>query len=109
MKLVLIPESDVDRVLVAERPGFMELWCHGMWALQLGRVLQESVVAGVFEALAGGPKSNDDIAARCGLALSAVQLLTTVLAETSYVRRAGDRFELTDQGKRWMLGLDAGG
>jgi SAM-dependent methyltransferase len=109
MKYQPVMEIPADFEVQAERPGFYELWGHTMLAGQIARVFQEAAAAGVFEVLADGPKTKEEVASRCGLAAYAVNHVMEALSTTRYVSRDAGRFGLTELGRRWMLGLRSGG
>ncbi len=67
------------------------------------RSIMAAVRLGVFEALGGGPRGADEIAAACSLDAASLELLLRVLACAGYVARAGERYDLTPLARESML------
>ena len=74
-------------------------------ALLLARAVIEASRAGVFEALAEGPLTADELAWRCALNPAAAAKLLGALATSGYVayQPSGNRFGLTTMARKWML------
>lgn len=109
MRLNVVPETEADLEMVRKDQVRFALQLEVCTVAQMGRALQSCAALGVFEAMADGPKTPDEIASGCGLALRAIRSLVEALGTTIYVRKVGEKYELTDQGRRWMLGLGRGG
>jgi SAM-dependent methyltransferase len=68
------------------------------------RMAGTALKLGVFEALADGPLSADDVAARAGTHPRGTRLLLDALASYGYVRAGGDgRYGVTEMAEKWML------
>ncbi len=72
-------------------------------AMLLARAVIEGTRLGVFEALAAGPLSAEDIAARCGCEPRATRKLLEALTGTEYLRFRGGRYALTSLARKWLL------
>jgi SAM-dependent methyltransferase len=104
MKFVLRTEGEMDEAAVRMDLLDISLILQAMLAAQLGRGVQEGVAAGIFDALADGPTTVAEIAARCGLEQRATEPLMQALATTGYALHHEGRHELTDLGRRWLIG-----
>jgi DNA-binding transcriptional ArsR family regulator len=72
-------------------------------AMLLARALIEGTRLGVFDALAAGPLSAEQIAARCGGEPRATGKLLDALAGCEYLRFGAGRYELTATSRKWLL------
>jgi 2-polyprenyl-3-methyl-5-hydroxy-6-metoxy-1,4-benzoquinol methylase len=71
--------------------------------LLLARSVMAATRAGLFEALAGGPLTGPEIAARCGTHPGATQTFLDMLVSARYLRTEGMRYRLTPVVRRWLL------
>lgn len=72
-------------------------------AFAFARTVMVAVRVGVFEALAGGPATPDDVALRCGTAAVPTRRLVMALVGVGYLRPAGaDRVALGRHVGRWL-------
>ncbi len=102
MRIGAVGESLWERLAVRLRLGPRPLLeTHG--TVLLARALMAATRAGVFEALAEGPLSTAEVAARCATAERATAALLAVLETTRYVRSAGGRYSLAPDARRWLL------
>jgi SAM-dependent methyltransferase/DNA-binding transcriptional ArsR family regulator len=76
-------------------------------AMLLARALIEGTRLGVFDALAAGPLTAEQIAARCGGEPRATGKLLDALAGCEYLRFGAGRYSLTPTSRKWLL-ADAG-
>jgi hypothetical protein len=67
-----------------------------------GRVLTIAIRRGFFEALTGGPLSHHDLAALTALSPEAVKLMGEAFVIGGYLRRRGDRYRLSREGRKWL-------
>jgi hypothetical protein len=73
-----------------------------MFAPPLGRVLQVAARTGVFERLARGPATAEDLAAALALTQPGTRLLLDCLASADVVRESGGRYELERRARKWL-------
>jgi 2-polyprenyl-3-methyl-5-hydroxy-6-metoxy-1,4-benzoquinol methylase len=74
-----------------------------LMAAGLCRTLMVASRVGVFEALADGPLSADEVARRLDTHPVATKKLLFALAGTGYVDARGERFDLGPVARRWLL------
>jgi 2-polyprenyl-3-methyl-5-hydroxy-6-metoxy-1,4-benzoquinol methylase len=72
-------------------------------AMMLSRTVVSAARLGVFQALAGGPLSAAEVAARCGTEARATAKLLFALAGARYVEEREGRYALSPMARRWML------
>jgi SAM-dependent methyltransferase len=72
-------------------------------AFTLARVIMVGTRAGIFEALAGGPLTAQEIAARCGTDPRATGKLLFALAGSRYLDVDGGRYSLAPVARKWLL------
>lgn len=101
MKIGAIPESLIERLALGldlvPRPLVETLP-----TLLMTRSLMAAARFGVPQALAGGPLKAEEVAARCGTDPRATRVLLDTLVSLGYV---SEGYELTDDGRRWLLPL----
>lgn len=102
MKLGTIAENPVERVVhalgLAPRP-LLETHI----AMLLTRSIMEGSRLGIFEILAAGPLTVDEIAARCGGQPRALQKLLDALAGSEYLQYDAGRYSLAPVARKWLL------
>ncbi|MGZ3581709.1 MAG: methyltransferase [Ktedonobacterales bacterium] len=74
-----------------------------MVAMLLSRSIRVATKLGIFEALAGGALTADEVAARCACHPTATEKLLSALAGAKYVRFKDGRFTLAPVARRWLL------
>ncbi len=67
------------------------------------RAIMAGVRLGIFKTLAAGPRSPEELAAELGLDGECLRLLLRVLVSSQYLRRSGERFELTSRAAQGLL------
>ncbi len=67
-----------------------------------GRALSIAIRRGFFEALTAGPLSHHDLAALTALSPEAVRLMGEAFVVGGYLRRRGERYRLTREGRKWL-------
>jgi SAM-dependent methyltransferase len=72
-------------------------------AMLLARAVIEGTRLGVFDALAAGPLTAEEIAARCGGEPRATGKLLAALAGCEYLRFGAGRYSLTPTSRKWLL------
>ena len=102
MRIGPVGESLLERLAVRLRLGPRPLVeTHG--TILLAQALMVATRAGVFEALAAGPLTAAETAARCAGDERAMGKLLGVLATTGYLRSTRGRYTLTRDARRWLL------
>lgn len=72
-------------------------------AMLLARALMEGARLGIFETLAAGPLTAEEIAARCNGQPRSTRKLLDALAGCEYLRFDAGRYSLTPVARRWLL------
>jgi predicted O-methyltransferase YrrM len=67
------------------------------------RVLQTGVLMGIFDALAGGPRTAAQLARRLGAKRRSLELLLNALAGLDLLRKRGERFSNTRETARFLV------
>jgi len=102
MKLGALPEDPIERIIKAFGLS-PEPLLETHIAMLLARAVMEGSRLGVYEALAEGPLTAEEIAARCGGHPRATRKLLDALAGCEYLRFAGGRYSLTPMARKWLL------
>jgi SAM-dependent methyltransferase len=106
MKLGGIPQNPVEWIgAILGRLPVPLLDTHV--AMLLARAVIEGTRLGVFDALAAGPLTAQEIATRCGGEPRATGKLLDALAGCEYLRFGAGRYALTPTSRKWLL-ADAG-
>jgi SAM-dependent methyltransferase len=104
VKLGAIPETLAERLAIGlglvPRP-----LAETLPTLLLARSLMASARFGLPQALAAGPLGAAEIAARCQTHPRATRMLLDTLASLDYVKLSEGRYELTGDGRKWLLPL----
>lgn len=102
MKFGPIPETLPERLALAL--GLLPVpLAQSIPTLLMTRALMVAARFGVFQALAGGPRTADEVAGSCGTNPRATRLLLDTLVSLEHVRFAEPRYELTAQARKWLL------
>jgi 2-polyprenyl-3-methyl-5-hydroxy-6-metoxy-1,4-benzoquinol methylase len=102
MKLGLVPEQLAERLALcagAVPRGVFESW----FGIMLSRTVMAATRLGVFEALADGPLTCEQVARRCGTDARASEKLLHALVGLDCLRVHGDRFSLPRGMRSWIL------
>jgi SAM-dependent methyltransferase len=75
-----------------------------MVPLMLAQTIMSSVETGIFEAVAAGASTADDIAQSRNLDASATRKILRALAGVGYLRSSREGYELTQRSKHWLSG-----
>ncbi|HVG07641.1 MAG TPA: class I SAM-dependent methyltransferase [Thermoanaerobaculia bacterium] len=104
MKLGAIPETLVERLAIGlglvPRP-----LAETLPTLLLTRSLMVSARFGLPQALADGALGAEEVASRCRTHPRATRILLDTLASLEYVKLSEGRYELTGDGRKWLLSL----
>jgi 2-polyprenyl-3-methyl-5-hydroxy-6-metoxy-1,4-benzoquinol methylase len=102
MRIGIIPENLVERL--ALRLGLVPASAIEAWfSFMLARAIMAGTKLGIFEALASGPLTCDEIAGRCGTDHRATSKLLNALVGAGCVRAGGGRYRLTSAVRRGLL------
>jgi SAM-dependent methyltransferase len=102
MKLGAVPQNPFERVVKALGLSPEPLLDTHI-AMLLARAVMEGSRLGVFAALADGPLTAGEIAARCGGHPRATRKLLDALAGCEYLGFADGRYSLTPMARKWLL------
>jgi hypothetical protein len=102
MRVGVVPENLVERAALWARIVPVPL-LESFAGLLLSRVAMAATRLGVFEALAEGPLSVDEVAERCGTDAHATGKLLFALAGHGYLRADDARYALEPVARKWLL------
>jgi SAM-dependent methyltransferase len=102
MRLGVIPDSPQERQAV-EAGLIPTPVLETLPAFTLAQVVMIATRLGVFDALASGPATAEEIAARCGTDPQATGKLLLALAGSDYVRADHRVYELTPRARTWLV------
>lgn len=97
-----IPENPAERFILAANLAPTPL-VDTIVALLLARTLMVATKLDVFDALADGPSTADNVARRCGTDPTATKLLLDTLVSCRYLTLHGTLYGLADVARTWML------
>lgn len=102
MRMAFQPEGLIERLgmafgMVPTPMG--DTWC----AQKLARFIMAATRFGLFDALAGGPKTAAEVAAQAGTYPSATEQLLGVMVTARYLTFDDGRFALTPKARKWLL------
>lgn len=102
MRLGLHPESAVERLALAL--GWVPTpLADTHSAPLLARAVMSAVRFELFEALAAGPATVEQVAGRCGTHTGATRALLGALAGAGYLKPRGEAFALQPMTRKWLL------
>ena len=102
MKLGAVPKNLLERALLAL--GLLPTpFLDTHVAMLLSRTVLAATKLGVFEALASGALTAEEVASRCSTHPGATKKLLTALGGTGYLRIRRDRYTLAPVARRWLL------
>jgi SAM-dependent methyltransferase len=102
MKLGVIPENLIERLLLAINVVPTPIFDTQV-AFMLARTIMAGTKLGIFEALAAGPLTAAEIAAKCKTDLHATIKLLNALVGARYLRTEKERYALTSVARKWLL------
>jgi SAM-dependent methyltransferase len=98
----LIAENPLERVALAA--GLVPTPMLEGYAAAFSRALMVATKLGIFEAMADGPLTARDLAAKRGADARAVEKLLNLLVAMRYLRLSGaGQYRLTSMARRWLL------
>jgi SAM-dependent methyltransferase len=103
VRIGAIPENLLERIALAANLAPTPV-VDTLHAVLVARAVVVATRLGVFDALAAGPLSAADMAARLGLDRAALGKLANLLVSVKYLRaRSGGAFDLTRLSRKWLL------
>ena len=102
MKLGVVPDNLIERLALLSGmlpPGIFECW----FGIMLARTVMAATKLDVFESLAAGPLSADEVAQRCGTHPRATAKLLNALVGIGCVKVRGGRYCLRRSARSWVL------
>ena len=91
-------EALIARLNLAPRP-----LVETQMAFTLARLIMVGTKLGVFDAVAGGATTPDQVAERCGTSRVGTEKLLFTLAASGYLRAADGGYKLTAVSRKWLL------
>jgi SAM-dependent methyltransferase len=102
MRLGVIPENLIERIVLAL--GILPTpIMDTQMAYTLARTIMVGTKLGVFEALAAGALTADEVATRCKTHPWATKKLLNALTGSDYLRADGERYALAPVARKWLL------
>jgi SAM-dependent methyltransferase len=102
VRLGAIPENPIEAIVarlnIAPRP-FLET----QLAYTLARVIMVGTKLGIFDALAGGEATAEEVARRCGTDRAATEKLLFALAGAKYLKATDGGYALMPVSRKWLL------
>ena len=102
MKLGIIPENPAERLALSfgvPPPGILESWL----GIMVSRAMIAATKLGVFETLASGPLTSQEIANQCGTHQHATEQLLNALVAIGCLQLKGERYTLLRKMRAWIL------
>jgi predicted O-methyltransferase YrrM len=97
-----VPENPIERLVYRFNLAPQPL-LETQMAFSLSRLIMVGTKLGVFEALAEGPATAPEIAARCETSEVGMEKLLFALTGAKYLRPEDDRYALTPVARKWLL------
>jgi 2-polyprenyl-3-methyl-5-hydroxy-6-metoxy-1,4-benzoquinol methylase len=98
----MVPKSLVERLLLGSGilpPAIFECW----FGMMLSRTVMAATRLDIFESLAAGPLTVDEVAQRCGTHPRATGKLLDALVGLSCLKVSGERYSLRRSLRSWIL------
>jgi len=98
----MVPDNVLERLALLNGmlpPGIFECW----FGLMLARTVMSATKLNVFESLAAGPLTADEVAQRCGTNPRATEKLLNALVGVGCLKVRGGRYELRQSARSWVL------
>jgi predicted O-methyltransferase YrrM/DNA-binding transcriptional ArsR family regulator len=102
MKLGVIPESLIERLLLAIKVVPTPIFDTQV-AFMLARTVMTGTKLGIFEALVAGPLSVAEVATQCKTDPRATTKLLKALVGAGYLRAKKERYSLAPVARKWLL------
>jgi SAM-dependent methyltransferase len=98
----MVPDNFLERLALLSGllpPGIFECW----FGIMLARTVMAATRLDVFESLAGGPLTAEEVAQRCGTHLRATEKLLNALVGVGCLQVRGERYALRRSARSWVL------
>lgn len=102
MKVALQGENLIERIMLAAGKVPAPMF-ESLIALLLVRTVMTGAKLGVFEALAGGERTAEEVAGDCGTDPKATEKLLNALVGCDYLSYDDSRYSLTSPTRKWLL------
>ena len=102
MRLGIVPDNFVERLALLSGllpPGIFECW----FGIMLARTVMAATKLDIFESLAAGPLTAEDVAERCGTHPRATEKLLNALVGVGCLRVRGERYNVPRSARSWLL------
>ena len=102
MRLGMVPDNFLERLALLSGllpPGIFECW----FGIMLARTVMAATKLGVFESLAAGPSTAEEVAQRCGTHPRATERLLNALVGVGCLRVRERRYRLRRSARPWVL------
>jgi predicted O-methyltransferase YrrM len=102
MRLGIVPDNMLERLALLSGflpPGVFECW----FGMMLARTVMAATKLDVFESVAAGPLTAEQVAQRCGTHALATEKLLNALVGVGCLRLRGGRYGLQRSARSWVL------
>ena len=102
MRLGMVPDSFLERLALRSGllpPGIIECW----FGIMLSRTVMAATKLDVFESLATGALTTEEVARRCGTHPGATEKLLNALVGVGCLQVRGGRYALRRSARSWVL------
>ena len=102
MRLGVVPDDLLERMALLSGmlpPGIFECW----FGIMLARTVMATTRLNVFESLAAGPLTAEEVAERCGTHPRATEKLLNALVGVGCLQVFGKRYRLRRSARSWVL------
>jgi SAM-dependent methyltransferase len=102
VKLGVVPDNFLERVALLSGllpPGIFECW----FGIMLARTVMAATKLDIFESLAAGPLTAEDVAERCGTHPRATEKLLNALVGVGCLRVLGERYNMPRSAQSLLL------
>jgi SAM-dependent methyltransferase len=98
----MVPDNFLERLALLSGllpPGIFECW----FGIMLARTIMAATKLDIFESLAAGPLTAEDVAQRCGTHPHATEQLLNALVGVGCLQVRGERYALRRSARSWVL------
>jgi SAM-dependent methyltransferase len=102
MRLGMLPDNLAERLILLSGilpPAIFESW----FGIMLARTVMAATKLDIFESLAGGPLTTEEVAQRCGTHTLATEKLLNALVGVGCLQVRGERYALPRSVRSWVL------
>jgi hypothetical protein len=102
MRLGVVPDNALERLAILSGmlpPGIFECW----FGMMLARTVMTATKLDIFESLAAGPLTAEEVAQRCGTHPRATEHLLNALVGVGCLQVRGGRYRLRRSLRSWAL------